>query len=324
MRMDRRDLLIGGVAAALGWANPGMAQDTGRPLRLIAPADAGSGIDVTVRTAQVALGKALHRPVVIENYPAAAGLVGTQLLVRSPPDGDMVMVTSNNHVVMPNVFKSIPFDVVNDVTPIAMIGWVPFLLLVNPNRTTARNVPDFVAQLRAQPDRYNFGSSGTGTIIHLISKLFMDAAKVDVRHIPYKGVSPQLNALMSGEIDFAVVAVSASQGFVKAGSLYPIAVMGKRKAEVFPEVKTLEEQGIADVDESGFFLALGPKNLPPKEVARLYEGMRTAYTSPEILAAMGRQNILVDVRPPQEAAVFLRTQREKYAAIARSAGIVPE
>lgn len=313
------------LLAALALCSPASAQTTRGPLRIIVPVDAGAGTDNTVRTGQAALTKALGgRPVLIDNQPAAGGMVGTQMLVRSAPDGNTIMVTSNNHVVMPTVYKKMSFDVVKDITPIAMIGGVPLLLVTNPAKTPAKDANELVAYLRTNPEKFNFGSSGNGTVIHLASKMFLDNAKLNIKHIPYKGVSPQLAALISGDVDFAVVALSAGAGFIKSGHIRPVAVMGASRVQSLPEVKTLAEQGFAGIDESGWFAVIGPAGMPASETKLILEAFRAAYTSPEMLESMAKQNNYVRIQSSEEAARFIQGQRDKYAAAAKSAGLEAE
>ena len=251
-------------------------------------------------------------------------MVGTQMLVRSAPDGNTIMVTSNNHVVMPTVYKKMTYDVIKDITPIGIIGGVPLLLVTNPAKTPAKDAIELVSYLRTNPEKFNFGSSGNGTVIHLASKMFLDNAKLNVKHIPYKGVSPQIAALISGDVDFAVLALSAAHGFIKSGHLRPVAVMGASRVQSLPEVKTLAEQGFAGIDESGWFVVIGPAGLPASESRLILDAFRAAYTSPEALESMAKQHNYVKIQSSEDAARFLQAQREKYAAAARSAGLEAE
>lgn len=325
MKTSHLPALALSLLASLALCLPATAQTTRPPLRIILPVDAGAGTDNFVRTGQAALTKALGgRPVVLDNQPAAGGMVGTQMLVRSAPDGNTIMVTSNNHVVMPTVYKKMSFDVIKDVTPIGMIGGVPLLLVTNPARTPAKDATELVSYLRTNPEKFNFGSSGNGTVIHLASKMFLDNAKLNIQHIPYKGVSPQIAALISGDIEFAVVALSAAQGFIKSGHIRPIAVMGASRIQSLPEVKTLAEQGFAGIDESGWFAVIGPAGMPASEARLILEAFRAAYTAPETLESMAKQHNYVKIQSPEEAARFLQVQRDKYAAAAKSAGLEAE
>ena len=213
-------------------ASAAEAQSSG-PLRVILPVGPGSGVDTIVRAAQPELSKALGgQPVVIENLPGAGGITGTAAIVKAPADGSVIGVVSNNHAVNPSVFKSLPYDSLADITPISVIGATPFVLVVNPAKVPAKTAKELQAFLKAKPGAYNYGSSGNGTIIHLAGEMFVDAVGVEVKHIPYKGVGPQVTDLIGGQIEFGVVALPAVQGHLKSGALRAIGVMGTRRVAV--------------------------------------------------------------------------------------------
>ncbi len=170
----RRQVVAIAAAALMTLAAtaPARAQSSS-PMRVILPVGAGSGVDVIVRSAQPALSKALGgQPVVIENLPGAGGITGTQALIKSPPDGNTIAFVSNNHAVNPSVFRKMPYDSLNDITPITVVGGSPFVLVVNPAKVPARTARELQAFLKAGPDQYNYGSSGNGTIIHLAGEMY--------------------------------------------------------------------------------------------------------------------------------------------------------
>ncbi|MDB5731237.1 MAG: transporter substrate-binding protein, partial [Variovorax sp.] len=180
-------------------------QAADKPLRVVLPVGAGSGVDTIMRAAAPSLTRALGgQPVVIENLPGAGGITGTTVVVRAPADGFTVGVVSNNHVVNPSVFKKMPFDAINDITPISVVGATPFVLVVN-SKVPAKNAKELQALLKAKPDGYNYASSGNGTILHLAGAMFMDAAGVEARHIPYKGVGPMVADILGGQVEMGVV-----------------------------------------------------------------------------------------------------------------------
>src|SRR3954454_9746000 len=145
-----------------------------RPIRFILPFATASGVDTITRAAQPALSRTLSHPIVIDNQPGAGGIVGTAALVKSPPDGYTLSMVSNNHVIYPSVYKSVPFDPVADITPIALVGTSPLALVVNPNKVPAKNVQELIALLKAKPGAYNYASSGNGTILHLAAAMFFE------------------------------------------------------------------------------------------------------------------------------------------------------
>ena len=158
-----------------------------------------------------------------------------------------------------------------------MVGSTPFVLVVNPAKVPAKNAKELQAFLKAKPGDYNYASSGNGTIIHLAGEMFVDAAGVDVKHIPYKGVGPQVADIIGGQVEMGVVAVPAVQAHIKSGALRAIGVMGKQRVASLPDVPTIAEQGFPDVDVAGWFAVVGPAKLPAAQVKRLHDAVVTAF-----------------------------------------------
>jgi tripartite-type tricarboxylate transporter receptor subunit TctC len=317
------------LALALALANPtasaqGANPNAGKPMRVILPVGAGSGVDGIVRAAGPALGKALGQPVIIENLPGAGGITGTTALVKAAPDGTTLGVLSNNHVVNPSVFKKLPFDALVDITPISVVGETPFALVVNPAKVTAKNAKELQALLKSKPGTFNYASSGNGTIIHLAGEMVVDAMQVDVKHIPYKGVGPQIADLIGGQVEMGVVAVPAIVAHVRSGALRAIGVMGKARVASLPDVPTIAEQGFPEVDIAGWFAVVGPAKLPPSEVKRIHAAVAAAFADPEVKQAMAKQDNVIHPSTPEAAAQFFRSEQERYARLVKKAGITLE
>ena len=295
-----------------------------QPLRVILPVGAGSGVDGIVRSAQNELSKALGgQPVVIENLPGAGGITGTQALVKAAPDGNTIGVLSNNHAVNPSVFKKLPYDSVADITPISVVGSTPFVVVVNP-KVPAKNAKELQAVLKAKPGDYNYASSGNGTVIHLAGEMFIDALGVQITHVPYKGVGPQVADLIGGQVQLGVVAVPAAQAHIKSGALRAIGVMGKSRVPTLPDVPTVAEQGFPEVDIAGWFMVAGPKGLPADKVKKLHDAFVTAFNTPDVKAAMARQDNAIAPTTPEAALAFLKSEEERYTKLVKKADIKVE
>jgi tripartite-type tricarboxylate transporter receptor subunit TctC len=311
--------LLFGAAALL--PTPAQAQNQA-PLRVILPVGPGSGVDTIIRAAQGALSKALGgQPVVIENLPGAGGITGTQAIVKAAPDGNTVGFVSNNHAVNPSVFKKMPYDGITDLTPISVVGGSHFVLVVNPSKVPVKTAKELQAFLKAKPGAYNYASSGNGTIIHLAGEMFVDAAGVDIKHIPYKGMGPMLADIIGGQVELGVSAVQAVQGHLKAGTLRAIGVMGKQRVPSLPDVPTLAEQGFPEVDVAGWFALVAPAKLPAAQVSRLHDAVVAAFADPEVKAAMARQDNFIDPTTPEAAMQFFKTEQERYARLVKKADI---
>jgi tripartite-type tricarboxylate transporter receptor subunit TctC len=320
----RRLVAAAGILAALAAAPSAFAQATA-PMRVILPVGPGSGVDVIARAAQGALSKALGgQPVVIENLPGAGGITGTQSLVKAAPDGNTIAFISNNHAVNPSVFKKMPYDSLADITPISVVGGSHFVLVVNPAKVPAKNAKELQAFLKAKPDQYNYGSSGNGTIIHLAGEMFIDAANVQIKHIPYKGMGPMISDVIGGQVEMGVSAVQAVQGHIRSGALHAVGVMGKQRIPSLPDLPTIAEQGLPDVDVAGWFAVIAPKGLPAPQVKRLHDAVVAAFNDPEVKAAMAKQDNFISPTTPEAAAQFLKTEQDRYARLVKKAGITLE
>ena len=201
-----RRAALAALSSAAAVAFPGLSlAQADRPVKFILPNATGSGVDAITRAAAPAIGKALGANVVVENQAGASGVIGLQAMAKNPPDGLTLSVVSNNVVIFPSVIKNLPFEMPGDFTPIAVLGATPLVLVANPQKMPASSSREFIAALRAKPDGYNFGSGGTGTILHLAAEMFVDEARVKARHIPYKGVGPMVTDLLGGQIDLSLI-----------------------------------------------------------------------------------------------------------------------
>jgi len=321
--MNRRAMLGLGASAAALAACPALAQGSDKPIRFILPISAGSGVDNIVRAASVSLGKAFGQPVVIENMPGAGGITGTSAIVKAAPDGLTLGMVSNNHVINPSVFKKMPFDAINDITPISVVGATPLVLMVNP-KLPAKNVKELVALLRAKPDGYNYASSGNGTIIHLAGEMFMDQAGVKARHIPYKGTGPMVTDMMAGQVEIGVVALPAVHQHIKSGALRAIGVCGPARSPAAPDIPTIAEQGLPNYAVEGWFAVIGPPKMQAADIKRVHDAVVAAFTSAEVREAMDRQGNVIKPTSPEEAASYFRSEAARYAALVKKANVVLE
>ncbi|CAG9168112.1 hypothetical protein LMG23992_01022 [Cupriavidus laharis] len=319
MRRTMLRLLTVAAASASLTSTFAMAQ-SGKPVRLILPISAGSGVDTIARAAAPALGKALGQPVVIENLPGAGGISGASAVVKASPDGTTLGLVSNNHVINPSVFKSTPFDAIKDVTPISVLGATPLVLVVN-SKIPAKNVKELVALMKAKPDSFNLASSGNGTIIHLAGEMFLSEAGVKAHHVPYKGTGPMITDLLGGQVDLGVVALNAVQPYLKSGQLRAIGLGGDVRSPAAPDIPTIAEQGLPRYNVEGWFAVIGPAGMKPADVKRVHDAFATAFTSPEVVEAMKQQATSVKPSTPEEAAKYFRSEADRYARLVKKANV---
>jgi tripartite-type tricarboxylate transporter receptor subunit TctC len=319
LSLTRRQWLGLGATALAAGALPAFAQSD-KPVRLVLPISAGSGVDTIARAAQPALGRSFGQPVVIENLPGAGGITGASAVAKAAPDGLTLGLFSNNHVINPAVYRKMPFDAINDFTPISVIGATP-LVLVAGKGMPAKSVKELVALLRAKPDDYNYASSGNGTIIHLAAELFLEQAGVKARHIPYKGTGPMVTDLIAGQVQFGVVALPAIQQHIRSGAVTAIGLCGAKRSPAAPEIPTIAEQGLPAYDVEGWFAVVGPARMAPAEVRRIHDAFVQAFQSPDVVDAMNKQGNVIKPSSPEEAASFFRSEAARYAALARKANV---
>jgi tripartite-type tricarboxylate transporter receptor subunit TctC len=314
----RRDALL--ALAATAFAGTAFGQAGEKTVKFILPNATGSGVDAITRTAQGALAKALGAPVIVENQPGAGGIVGVQALARSAPDGYTLGVVSNNVVIFPSVYKSLPFDLATDITPIAICGYTPIVLVVNP-KVPANNSKEFAALLKSKPGQINYGSGGNGTILHLASEMYVDEAGVTARHIPYKGVGPMVTDLIGGQIEFATAALPSVQQYLKSGALRAIGVATAQRVAAAPDIPTIAEQGLPGYVVEAWFAVIGPKGMAPAEVKRIHDAVSIAFADPGVKEAMAKQGNVINVGTSDAAPPFFKSETAKYARLVKKAGI---
>lgn len=321
-RISRRQWLATTTAWAAGSALPPLAHAAphDKPLRVILPLSAGSGADGAIRAIAPSVGKVLGQALVIENLPGAGGITGTAQLVRAPRDGSTIAIVSNNHVVNPSLYRNIPFDSINDITPITIIGTTPFVLVASP-RLPVRNLQELMAYARANPGALNYGSSGNGTILHLGAAMFVQQAGLQIPHIPYRGMGQLMNDLLSGQVQLGVVAVAPAAPHVKTGALRALGVTGTRRSDTLPEVPTIAEQGLPDYVLNGWIAAIGPAGLADAERQRIYQGFVKGVATPEATQALVSQGYDLQLTPPAQAAAFIREEKQRMEAVVKAANV---
>ena len=321
---SRRTVLTA-LSAAASMALPGWAlAQADRAVKFILPNATGSGVDAITRAAAPALGKALGTSVVVENQAGASGVIGLQALAKNPPDGFTLSVVSNNVVIFPSVIKNLPFDMPGDFTPIAVVGSTPMVLVVNPQKVAATNSREFIAALKAKPEGYNFGSGGTGTILHLAGEMFIDEAGVKARHIPYKGVGPMVTDLLGGQIDFAVVALPSVAQHIKTGALRAIGMCADKRTAAAPEIPTFVEQGLTGYNMEAWFAVVGPKGMAPALVKKVHDAVVAAFNDPTVKDTMAKQGNTINISSTEQAQRAFRSEMARYAALVKKVGIEPQ
>ena len=288
-------------------------------IRLIAPNAPGSTVDFTSRLLSPALSKALGKEVVVENLPGAGGIIGTQQLVRAPKDGSTIGIVSDNHVIIPSIYKDVPYDAIKDVTPISILAINTLILVTNTN-VQARTVKELIELAKAQPGALSYGSAGNGSVLHLAAELFCSEAGVKITHVPYKGGSQLLADLMGGHVHMGMVGMSTVAEQIKAGKINALAVSTPKRTPVFPNVPTLVEAGLPNYSFTTWIAMIAPGNLPQPVVQRLNGAALDSLKLKEVRDGLAAQGLEIVGSTSEEAAKLFATDIVKKAQIVKQSG----
>ena len=295
-----------------------------RPIRLVVPAAPGGAIDVVGRIVGQKLSEVLAQNVVIDNRAGANNIIGTGIVANSPPDGYTLLITAGAHTINPAVYKKLPYDALRDFAPIGRIANSGGLVIVVHPSFGARSLQQLIDMARASPGKIAYGSAGFGNSTHLAAELFQMMANVKFIHVPYKGAGPAVNDLLGGQIPLMFGPSPVVVPMVQAGRLRPLAFTGLKRSSQLPDVPTVDEAGVKGYENSGWYGMYGPRGTPKDVVARVSGTVRDIVRMPDIRERFAALNLEPIGSTPEEFAQFLKKDLEKYAAIAKAAGIKPE
>ena len=306
-------LAISGVSAI---AQPYPA----KPIRLILPFPAGGPSDILGRALGQKLSEQMGENVVPDNRPGAGGNLGIGIAAKSPPDGYTILLTSPTVAISPSLYSRLNYDAARDLAPVARLASIQNVLIVHPS-VPAKTLKQFIALARAHPGKLNFGSGGAGTTNHLANELLRSLEKINMVHVPYKGATQAMLALIGGQVDEVIVSVASSLTQIRAGKVRPLAVLSEQRVATLPDVPTAKEAGVDDFVISIWYGMFAPAATPRDIIARLNREITTALNAPDLknrLVAVG-----VDPWPgsPEEFGRFVRSETARYAKIIESAGV---
>lgn len=251
-----------------------------RAIRLVVPFPPGGNIDITARTIAPGLGETLGQTVVVDNRGGAGGIIGMEIVTKSAPDGHTLALASSGTVtVAPSLYTKMPYDPVKDLTPIALLSYVPIVLVVSP-ALPAKSIKDFIALAKSRPGKMTMASGGNGTTNQLAGELFQLETGTKFIHIPYKGAAPAVVDVMGGQVDMLFDQLSASSNYIRSGKLRALVVAGEKRNAVIPDVPTLTESGLKNCDAGTFTALMGPAGLPRDVVAKLNAAVNKTLAMP--------------------------------------------
>jgi tripartite-type tricarboxylate transporter receptor subunit TctC len=318
----RRLVVIAALAAGASIAGAQAQTYPARPVTLVVPIAAGGAVDTAARIFAEKLQEKLQQTFVVENRTGAGAMIGTGYVAKAAPDGYTLLLMESSVVLSKWLHKSVPFDITSDFTPIARVATNPLVLFAHPS-LPANDVKELIAYSKANPGKLSVATSGAGTPHHLAVLMLNAAAGIDITHVPYRGTTPALNDLLSGQVPLMWSTPVGVMQFVEQGKVKTLGVTTPQRVAILPHVATLAENAVPGFDLQAWLGIAAPAGAPPEVVARLSHAIREITEMPEVqrrMAAMG-QNL--DFRNSDEYRERLASDHQKFGAIIRAAGIEP-
>ncbi len=283
----RRGTLHTLVALAAALTTPWAAAQAwpSKPVTVIVPFPAGGGTDAFARPLSAVLTKQLGRQVIIDNKGGAGGTLGAGIAAKSAPDGYTWFMGAVHHAIAPSVYPKLDYNIQTDLVPVALISKVPQVVVVNPGKIPANNLKEFLAYVRANPGKVNYGSAGNGTSHHLAGELFKMQTKTFITHIPYRGAGPALQDLIAGQVDVMFDGLGSSAAHIKGGRIKALAVAAEKPAPGFPSIPTSIDGGVPTYQVSTWYGLWAPKGTPKDLIDRMTAELTKALNSPELKEA---------------------------------------
>ena len=295
----------------------------GKSVRWIVPYPPGGSTDIIARTIGQKLADAWSVQVIIDNRPGASGMIGTDLVAKSAPDGYTLVQVTSGHVLQPSLYRKVPFDTINDFTPVILLVRSPNLICVHPS-LPVRSIQELIALARAHPGKLSYGIGGLGSSNHLIGEMFKAAAKIVMTPIPYKGSAPAAADAIGGQIPMLLQTITSAGTYVKAGRLRALALTALKRNAGFPDVPTLDESGFPGFEGSEWWALLGPAGMPKDIVAKLNAEIDRIMNRADVQARFAEIGTDYIGGTPEQAGAHIRSEMSKWSKVAQAAGLKPE
>jgi tripartite-type tricarboxylate transporter receptor subunit TctC len=291
-----------------------------RPVTMIVPFPAGGGTDAFARPMAASFSRLAGKALVIDNRGGAGGTVGASVAARANPDGYTLFMGAVHHSIAPSMYPRLDYNLETDLVPLILVASVPQVVVVNPKNINAPDFKAFLAQVKANPGKLNYGSAGSGTSHHLAGELFKQQTKTFITHIPYRGAGPALADLIAGNVDMMFDGLGSSANHIKGGRIKPMMVSGTKRNPAFPDVPSAAEVGLPEYNVTTWYGVWAPKGTPADAQARAIEEIRKACTTDEAKAVWAGQGAeFPDITGPAFAQ-FVSGEVRKWAQVVKASG----
>jgi tripartite-type tricarboxylate transporter receptor subunit TctC len=319
----RRTALAGIAAALLLAPVPAFAQAAWpqRPITFIVPFAAGGGTDAFARPLAAQLETQIGQRILIENRAGAGGTTGASAAAKATPDGYTFFIGAAHHAIAPALYPRLDYNIETDLVPIGLVATPPQVIAVHPGKVQARTLAEFIAFLKANPGKLNYGSAGNGTTHHLTGELFKLQADVNLVHVPYRGAGPALADLIAGQIEVMFDGLGSSASHIQAGTLRGLAVAAARRSPAIPDVPTTAEAGLPGFEVATWYALWAPKGTPPEIVERIGGELRKALASQPIKDAWARNGSDIPTMMGAEFAAFLKAEIARWGKVVAEAKV---
>lgn len=318
-----RNSLLFVMLASAGTAAFAQTNYPAKPVRLVAPFTAGGPVDITARILAQKLTDAWSQQVVVENRTGASGMIGSELVAKSPADGYTLLVNSSIHVIVPSLFPRMAYDPIRDFAPITVVSSSPLLLVVTPS-LPVKNVKEFIALAKARPGELSFASSGSGSSTHLTAELFKTVTRTSMVHVPYKGQSQALTDVISGQLPFMFNSLPPVLEFVKAKRLRVLAITSEKRYALLPEVPTFAESGYKELITGSWYAIWAPAKTPEALVARLNADIVKIVNLPDVRGRIQELGGEPVGSTPAEFDAYQKADMARWAQVVKDSGAKAE
>ncbi len=320
--IQRRTLLRAALATAGAGAFSAQAQTAwpAKAVTLIVPFPAGGGTDAFARPMAAQFARLSGKQMVIDNRGGAGGTLGAGIAAKAAPDGYTLFMGAVHHAIAPSMYPKLDYDLERDLVPLILVASVPQVLVVNPKKITSANFKEFLAYLKANPGKLNYGSAGNGTSHHLAGELFKQQTNTFITHIPYRGAGPALQSLIAGDVDLMFDGLGSSAAHIKGGRIKALMVSGSQRSPAFPDVPSAAELGLADYTVTTWYGIWAPKGTPADLQARATDEIRKACTTEEAKAVWASQGAEFPNLSGAQFAAFISAEIRKWALVVKASG----